>query len=512
MNRWIATALFLTLGWFVATSSAEEVEWRPASARKAQSQQSSSTQKSTWVPAAPAAPIVSFNQPLPLHSSATQAEPPADSSSPTLIRVKATDELRPMPIGSPGPIIRTENDKRDKVEEIPVNPNPVQSAKPPVDGSFFSNNIDSCDGDFCHDQCQDPCCGLLSNCFNCTPYRGRLYFSAEYLNWQTRRQNTPPLLTTSPAGTPPDQAGILGLPTTSTLYDRMNTPGPSHSGARFTLGVWLPWNDRWAWENSWFFLGQQNNNFAATSNGDPILVRPFTDANTGQPSNLLTAYPGIVSGSFNATASSYLWGVESNLRRKWLCGPCWYIDQLIGYRHLQLQDSINITDIENPVMGISQSLQDSFATRNQFNGGQVGLDGQWNFWRRWYIGATIKVALGDMRQSVNIAGSSNNPLPPAGGFLALSSNIGHASRDRFAVVPEANIRLGYNINQHWKFFVGYNFLYVSSVVRAGDQIDTTVNPALLPGGSGQGPQRPANPFRSTDFWAQGVNFGLIYTW
>jgi hypothetical protein len=62
--------------------------------------------------------------------------------------------------------------------------------------------------------------------------------------------------------------------------------------------------------------------------------------------------------------------------------------------------------------------------------------------------------------------------------------------------------------------VGYNFLYWSSVVRASDQVNRIVNPTQVPSsqafGVAVGPAQPRSDLRSTDFWAQGLNFGLEF--
>ena len=60
-----------------------------------------------------------------------------------------------------------------------------------------------------------------------------------------------------------------------------------------------------------------------------------------------------------------------------------------------------------------------------------------------------------------------------------------------------------------RVFVGYDFLYLSDVVRAGDQVNLAVNPNPLRGVTG-GPAQPVFIVRPSDFWAQGVNFGLEF--
>jgi hypothetical protein len=82
-------------------------------------------------------------------------------------------------------------------------------------------------------------------------------------------------------------------------------------------------------------------------------------------------------------------------------------------------------------------------------------------------------------------------------------------RDEAGVVPELNVRLAYQVTPRLAACVGYTFLYWSDVVRAGDQIDQTVNATLIPPPAApSGPARPAFGFRSTDFWAQGLDLGL----
>ena len=79
-------------------------------------------------------------------------------------------------------------------------------------------------------------------------------------------------------------------------------------------------------------------------------------------------------------------------------------------------------------------------------------------------------------------------------------------------MSELGISLRRNLNCRLAATFGYSFLYWSRVERAGDQIDTTVNPTQIPPGALAGEARPAFPFNTTDFWAQGVRFGLEYNY
>ena len=95
-------------------------------------------------------------------------------------------------------------------------------------------------------------------------------------------------------------------------------------------------------------------------------------------------------------------------------------------------------------------LLDGFHTRNSFYGGQLGLRGQTR--RGPVVLATdARVSLGDTQQVNGIQGSTTRigvaggtqTLP--GGWLALPSNSGTFYHDRFTMVPEVNLTIGYEV-------------------------------------------------------------------
>ena len=100
-----------------------------------------------------------------------------------------------------------------------------------------------------------------------------------------------------------------------------------------------------------------------------------------------------------------------------------------------------------------------------------------------------------------------------GGLLALPSNIGSYTANRFSVIPEVQANLGYQITENIRVFGGYSFLYWANVARSGGQIDLNVNPTLLPNnGPPSGANRPAFQLHDTNFWAHGFNIGLEMRW
>jgi hypothetical protein len=347
--------------------------------------------------------------------------------------------------------------------------------------------------------------------------------SGEYLLWTIKDSRIPPLATAGP----PASFGILGQPGTRILLGNYDEP-LSHnylSGGRFGLGHWFDPCHEVALEGNFFFLSERSNNFYTNSNAFPVLARPYFDINTGQEFAELVAFPGLATGSLTARMDTKLWGAEANLRRN-VCGGCFYrFDVLGGFRYLDLDEDLTILEDINGLSGAGAFagshifVSDRFSTRNQFFGPQVGgnLELRYN---RWSLELRSKVAVGWTHQIVQIGGNQLVIAPNGsaqafqGGLLALPSNSGRFVRDRFSVVPELGVNLGYNVTDNLKLYVGYTFIYWSNVLRPGDQIDRVLDSNQIPNTPPAPParqRRPLVPFRDTDFWAHGVNFGLQYS-
>jgi hypothetical protein len=378
-------------------------------------------------------------------------------------------------------------------------------------------------------------CGLCSGC--CDP-RPNFWLRGEYLLWNTSNQTLPPLVVQGPS------AGGLNA-SSSLLYGNNSVPDAIQNGGRISMGFWFPRHNDWGLDGSYFFLGSRSNSFSNFSSGNPATGRPIQIVDNGLPgipgAEIIAADPG-APGSINVDTTTKLWGFDANLRRKLCCSQGFWIDGVIGYRYLQLRDTIDIQENIGPFNPQFQTppilqraiVNDHFATQNTFNGAQVGLDAEWRFRPRLTLGGLVKVAAGNMQQTINIYGSTTDtftgPAPAfigtqtqRGGTLAQPSNSGAFSTNRFIILPEFGVRLGWDITPHWRFIAGYNLIYVSNVVRAADQIDLRVNRTqgafFVPQTNGQPPQPgstpvspnlPAVPFRTTDYFAQGVSLGLEY--
>jgi hypothetical protein len=232
-----------------------------------------------------------------------------------------------------------------------------------------------------------------------------------------------------------------------------------------------------------------------------------------------------VAGVFQATTTNSLWGADLNVRKGLLYGCRWRIDALSGFRYVNFKEDLRISEVNQQVgvtAPIAVVLNDNFSVRNNFYGGQSGLVGEFRH-GPWSLDWFLKVALGNNQQELNINGAQTvtvGGVPVAAasaGLLAQGTNSGSFSRNEFSVIPEVGLNLGWQATPHIRLYAGYNFLYWTNVLRAADQIDpvlnvnSTVGPPILQR-QPPNPARPAVLFNNTDFWAQGVNFGLQITW
>jgi len=486
-------------------------------------------------PAAP--PSVMLGRPLagdahcPLDS---LVQPAAFSLPPAVLSAKGQESPLPMPIGTATkapPLLEGTDDRPSlkapadnagtgkPIAATPETPSAEGSGTPSVlgDSIFAGDPWCGCSGLYGPGPGPGPVMGSIFDkrwlpCF---------WLRNEYLVWNISNSHVPPIVTTGS----PDSLGVLGMPGTTVLFGG-SIPHEELSGGRFTLGYWFDPNECCGLEGSFLFLGPRSVRFAAASNGDPVLARPFFDP-TFPPAETAEqvanpALPGVLplTGRVSVVMTSQFQEAEINgvfNCKKW----CWgKFDWLLGFRYLRLRDTLDINEDllvpSNSPLAAGQRtvLNDHFDTRNHFYGGQIGFRTECH-WRCWDCDFTTKVGLGSTHEQATVFGSTviipagGQPAAFTGGLFAQPTNIGQFSRDRFAVVPEVGINLGYNLTNHWRLFVGYSFIYCSTVARPGDQIDRVVNSTLIPPRQFPGgPARPAFNFKDTDFWAYGVNLGV----
>jgi hypothetical protein len=514
-------SLTLSLGLFATAVYGDEGAWGP----------SPPSADSTRL----AAPAAQLGRPIAVGAPADPLVEPASFAP--VYRGQAADARR-LPAG-PGELIGSPHDWQQPVPGAPAQAT-VSDAYPPQGDcgdcgcgcghpllGWLFHKDGCCDGG-CNGG-SDGGCGVCDACREdggCCD-NNHLYVSGEYLSWWTKGDPLPPLVTAGSVGdltVPGVSAGAIDRPGSVVLFGNSQADAAMQSGARIMVGWWFGDDHCIGIEGGGFFLGRQNTDFAATSFGTPILARPFFNVLTGaqdvefvaEPGN--AAVPGVaarppLAGSVSASAQSNFWGAEANLRTNLCCGSCYNVDLIGGYRYLGLDDSLTISEnlqAFNVATPFVFSGNDTFQTRNRFNGGQLGLKGEWR-WNRWSLDSRTIIAIGDVSQEVDVLGFKTvNGVTTAGDLLTQAgTNIGVHRQNRFAWSPEVALNLGYQLTDHMRVFVGYDFLYISSVVRAGNQVNLNVNPNPLRGMTG-GPAQPAFAVRPSDFWAQGVNFGLEF--
>ncbi|HUT91730.1 MAG TPA: BBP7 family outer membrane beta-barrel protein [Thermoguttaceae bacterium] len=404
--------------------------------------------------------------------------------------------------------------------------------------------------------CDEDCWSCPTDCISgcaCDP-GSRFWVRGEYLMWWTKGMSVPPLVTTSPQGTLDDDAGVIGRPDTRILFGDERLFDELRWGTRLRIGTWTGCCRDYGVEGEYFALGDETGRFRRQSDGLPILARPFFNVlpNVRDQDSELIAYPDVIAGTVTADTLTELESVGLRVRINWrrmgsfcgnacgggsacgcgdaygceggcqqACGCGARLDFLVGYRYMHLDEDLVIReDLQslNPIAPTEFDITDAFDTENDFHGAEIGLLLEYERCR-WSLEVLAKIALGNSHQVARINGDTTIttygvPDGYPGGILAQRTNIGEYGDDQFAVVPEVGITLGYQLTCRLRATFGYSFIYWSDVARPGEQIDTRLNPNLFPPEQVpfSGALRPRFVFRDTDFWAQGLNFGVDYLW
>lgn len=394
------------------------------------------------------------------------------------------------------------------------------------------------------------CFGLWDACN--APAANGFWFRTEYLAWWFKSGPVPPLMTAESNQAYANDAGtgqtplVLGNPNAFVVLGGTDVGTGLHQGARFTAGGWINDTQTIGIEGNYFLLANRGKSQQFSTSGNPTLGTPFVDAVTGVESVRIFAGLDELPGNGTLTVTNRLQGAELNVLGNLMSKSTARLDLVGGVRWVNMHEDLNFTTTAllpfgplpfPPGLSPGQLLNrhDDFSgARNHFYGAQVGIHTDYH-WGRFFVDATGKIALGDIHETVVIDGHAvqgdftKAPLPPAiiyqglhGGNFAQPTNIGIYDSDRFAIVPELMLNVGYQIAPWASFFVGYDILYMSHVARAGNAIDRTVNKtrtvySMAVGDPPVGPVRPVFPVPDSqfglpqnDFWAQGLNFGLEF--
>lgn len=330
------------------------------------------------------------------------------------------------------------------------------------------------------------------------PLHGIVYTRAAYLMWWPKGSHTPPLVSTG------------ALPGGTVLYGNSPLNEGMQSGVQTALGLWLDPCQVSAVEAVYTGIGKDVDTYHAS---EGTLVRPFFDTSTGLQNGSPITGAGITAGAVDIRSDSDFQAFDL-LYRHGIAEQCGFrIDGLFGYRFTRLDEGLGINTVSDYDVGGRIRVHESFRTLNEFSGGELGANLQWR-WNRWSFSFLSKMALGYTRMKVGIAGTTITTAVDGtrtfytGGLLAQPNQVGDYSQTQFTVNPELGLTVGYDLTCRLRATFGYSLLYWSKVARPGDQLTTDINPAAIPPATVESPS--FSGITTTDYWVQGLNFGLEY--
>ena len=378
----------------------------------------------------------------------------------------------------------------------------------------------------------------------------RLYGGIEYLHWWVKDAPlSVPLVSSGPEA---NKEGFLINSGTTILYGAPFSPAvggndkqafPGFNGARLTVGYWLDDAQRYAVEASGFLLQSRTTTYQVQgdSSGSPgrrvpvFNTIPYAPGGGCDPDNPMVclvpqtedgvplSIPGDLTGGVKITNSLQLGEFDLTGVIPLYRNASWQVSGLGGGTFLQLNEGFNLTanlaglPTSDLYAGQSGYSVDEFKTRNRFYGATLGLRGRYSY-GPMFVEGTGRVSFGASQEMLTVNGgyadfgtmfaSTSGPY----GIFAMPANEGKFTQVHFAVVPEVQFKVGYNITPSIALTVGYDFLYDSNVIRPGDQINRNVpkGQTFQQDGTAASLTSPARLFRTSDFYAQGITIGLVF--
>lgn len=396
-----------------------------------------------------------------------------------------------------------------------------------------------------------------------------LYGAADYLLWQVRSAPLPVAVNTAPvgliavnvsdlfsfnqSGTPNFQgAAVNGYVPVSIInqatFGARSTNVGGQNGARFTLGFWTDPDMSFGMEASFLFLERGSDRFSAISSqsGNQFLLDTgFTRdlyVITPEGTELLRTFDVFVAreaaSSLVGRFATQLYGAELNGRCiGFRVGGCDF-GGLAGFRYLNYNDELlvlnnvrlfappGIPQTESDRTGsLSRDLTvqtyDRIRVKNNFFGGTLGVDMDARL-GDFFINTRFKASVGlvhqvaDVESQTSIINNDPGRSPPSsaagGGLLASPDDLGRHNRDRFGFIPEVNVKVGYDLADWFRFYVGYDALVLTNFARSTNSttvstLNTTINVGETPP-INVNVNQPTFRFQDRDVWVQGLTFGF----
>jgi hypothetical protein len=336
------------------------------------------------------------------------------------------------------------------------------------------------------------CPDLWSGAGDCEERPPRVWFRADYLLWWIKDGPLPVPLATRGGSFAPNF--LIGTAGTDVILGGKDQDFGTFAGGRISHGRWFGSEQTFGVDISAFLLESRSvfGLIGSDAAGSPTLSRPLI----GSPSGFVISSPGSFSGGLAFAMHSEFFGGDGNLRLRLANSDDFQLQLLGGLRYHALVErltdhqQLNLIALGNPPPDII--LGDRFYTINMFFGCQVGAEAEFHQ-GNLFVDVSGKLALGDSWQRLQASDF---------GLLAAPSRT---EQNRFAVVPEVEVDLGYQLTSCLRGFIGYNFLYWSSVLRPGDQIAPLAN-LTFSGAQFKGTHPTA--LHPSSFWAQGLSFGV----
>lgn len=390
----------------------------------------------------------------------------------------------------------------------------------------------------------------------------KYWIDVDYLLWKIKENPVPAALVTK-ADFSDALPGAIGQPHTRVVLGKKSVDMEWMQGFELGAGAWLKQNI--GLQASFFLLPSVSKSKHLKTSGQPGSANyavPIFDVTgvfglNGVPGETIFILPGPDEnepgffGDFTLLLKSELQGAELNTFYRSLRREHFVLDWIFGVRWIDLHEKFLFKARTHAASGSSfgnafYNFKDRFETTNHFLAGQVGMDARFKT-KRWHLDALLKGELGATLEKLEIHGSSrtsggnlffltegtaNETL--AGGVFAEPSNRGSRKKSRFAWGIESKIRAGVDVTKTLELHLGYSFLWISKVLRPGDQIDRKINstrtaladasratvgvgPGPVPFGGApaaaplpRGSKRPKPLFKTSSFWAQGLDVGVEF--